>query len=147
MLYVMNTSKIIVTKVETKKDLIPFYNESIEVYKALFKRTFGYETKVDNFIRVYANFKSLLDSGFTKDQIVALIFCHFEWRGLDGKNESKYENVKSHGFPLGWINTRSNEYALYIERTLTPKLWNDPEYMSKLVDRWTLHLFVDLDDF
>lgn len=145
MLYVMNTNIPIVTKRE-KNDNIPFYNEAAEIYKSLFKRTFGYDTQLENYIQIYANFKSLLKDGFTRDQIIALIFCHYEWRGLDGKNENIYNNLKSRGFPLSWINSRCYEYQNYIERTITPAKWNDPEYMQKLVDRWSLKLLEEIDD-
>lgn len=138
-----NTQTMIDMEKKHKESNRAFHNEAIEVYKALFERYIGNRPVLDQYPKVFNGLNNILKEGYTKNQVLAMIFCHFEWRGPDGTNEMQHKNLIGHNFPISWINTRSGEYAAYIEKTITPAKWRDDKYMEELLDKWEGKLFVE----
>jgi hypothetical protein len=119
-----------------KKNNTDLHKRAFMVYRLLFNANMNYYPKVDESPRTKKMFNSMVADGYTKNQIIAMVFCHFEWYGHDGQNEAAYKATRSNGFPILWLSSRAKDYSEYIKSTIGKENWESDSYMGKLVSKW-----------
>jgi len=135
------TDKQIMSSRKSKKT--EFHEQVFEVYSTFHKLFFGTDFEFPETDRAKSSINKMLEI-YTEDQIIAIIFCHFEWRGHNGTDEKEFMTVYEKGFPFYWIQHRAKYYAAYIKKTLGEKVWDDPKLLKSYVDNWEIQLFTML---
>ena len=108
------------------------------LYRQLYKHRIGIALTVTNWGKAYALLKRLRNS-FTHEQTKALIFTHFEWRGLNGDDNFQLTKLVNAGFPLEWLVNSAPQYATYLQKEVA-EAWADEALLETIVDKWARQL-------
>ena len=76
-----------------------------------------------------------------------MVILHFEWRGMDGRNQKTHDSLFSAGFPLLWIPKNAPMYASFIKTQMG--IETDEDALAQVVqalDQATTQLGYRLND-
>lgn len=118
----------------TKED----YAGCVKIYQCLYYDAIGKNPYVLNEPKTRKMFNKIL-AEYSMAQFVAMIFCHFEWYGPSGRQESDYQYLNSKGFPIELLVKNRNAYASYCASIMGDK-WPDEEKLKAVLDIWLKRL-------
>jgi len=121
---------------ESKRDK---YNsrELLDTYSRLYYRAIG-QPYVPSYAKDISTLNKL-SSSYGPVRAMALIFTHFEWRGIDGTDNSRYNNLKNNGFPISWISSQANAYVAYTAKEMSD-VWEDDTKLAERIDEFIKQL-------
>lgn len=113
----------------------------LKIYGALYYDAMGKDPQISTLPRVRKAFNTVLIK-YSLLQLYAMVFCHFEWRGRTGENESSFSNLRINGFPIDWLPGNADSYADYMLWVLGADEWaNKDGKLKAIIDNWVTRLF------
>jgi hypothetical protein len=106
----------------------------LDLYCDLLRNKQGVAVKLTEYVVKASMVKRILKD-FSPEQVRAMMFCHFEWRGWNGEDDGALRWLVNNGFPLAYFSKNAPNYAVYLERTLG-KLWGNEKELKEVVDAW-----------
>lgn len=119
------------TKEAKPKSYYPFL---IRLYRSLYEKELGVAPVINNHGKNQVLLKPLIDN-FTQVQATAIMFAHFDWRGIDGKDDFAHGRIKNAGFPLSWIGNGISNYVTYLKNTAGVN-FDSEEELKPVVEAW-----------
>lgn len=114
-------------------------NEILDTYRKLFHRCLGI-SYTPNWAKDKSILSKLIDS-YGPVKAMALMFAHFEWRGIDGTSKRDYDNLHSNAFPITWISHNANAYSVYMSREMSD-VWDDDAKLKEKLDGFIKELSI-----
>lgn len=110
----------------------------LDLYGRLYMRRVGVLPTITNYPKSLAMLKKL-SSNFTPEQTRAILFCHFEWRGVNGDDDFQLKKLEGAGFPLNLLLYNAGSYATYMRKEWGDE-WDNEEVLKKRIDKWLIEL-------
>jgi hypothetical protein len=107
--------------------------ELMWLYKDLMRNKYKTGAGIVAFGSIIKQFQQLARV-FSMDQCKALLFAHFEWRGVNGSSDREYEYLMSTGFPLPLLLKNAPLYEAYLKNTIGEAFYT--EGLSAIVLQW-----------
>jgi len=121
--YIYNNNTVI----SPRQNCLPF----VKLYSKLFQNKLGVDPKI-NYPRSMAILRGLYEH-YNEHQIKALLFCFFEWRGVDGDSDFQNKKLRDSGFPIHWFVKGVSMYEAFLKKNVPE--W-DSENLKSVVDMW-----------
>lgn len=118
------------------------YAGCVKIYQCLYWDAIGKNPYTLNEPKTRALFNKILKE-YSMARFVAMIFCHFEWYGMSGRQESDYRYLRDKNFPIELLVKNRHIYAAYCESIMGQKIWFDDEKLKQVLDIWVKRLMSD----
>lgn len=119
------------------------FTKILFLFGRLYKFTFGCDYRVTNEPKLRRILYPLLRK-LSLRQSAALVFVHYDWRGILGRDEGTLLRLKENGFPFEWLVKNAQNYEIYIRNTLGVD-FDDDVALGKLLKLWSSKTISGMD--
>ncbi len=94
----------------------------VRIYSFLYRKQYGVDPNID--YSLFTRITTGLLKNYTPAQVWMLVVIHFEWRGIEEKDNFIFDKLVSNGFPFHWIPNSAQAYATLVQQAM-PGIWGD----------------------